>query len=207
MKRKIKLTESDLIRVIKKVINEQEEMIQGISISDLHPYVYESLKNKKKLTAAQMLKMMAGCYEDDEDGMMTLDGGASNYTSTASGGQKINQGSNRKKGRLYKSYSNASNGQTWENLCDFPDQIYGEWLNLPGFDWDQELLKSINDYWKAVDGLKNMDYEDTAYESDPDTGDVENLGLSMDEQEKRYEAGKKLMWKFDDQRSWYLVVR
>ena len=71
---KIRLTESELIRVIKKVIinqrraiNEQEEdtedMIQGIAISDLHPYVYETLKNKKKFDAAQMLKMMAGCYD------------------------------------------------------------------------------------------------------------------------------------------------
>ena len=67
---------------------EDTDMIEGIAVADLHPYVYESLKNKKKMTAAQMLKMMAGCYDNDDE-MQPLLGGASDYSSTASGGQKI----------------------------------------------------------------------------------------------------------------------
>ena len=186
---------------------DKEDMIQGISISDLHPYVYESLKNKKKLTAAQMLKMMAGCYEDDEE-MQTLLGGASNYTSTASGGQKINAGRNRKKGTLHLSYRNGHGSEVWENLCDFPDQIYGEWTSLPGFEWDQELLKSISDYWEAAGGLKNLSDGDEEGVWDDEANDYDRSGeLSVEQKQQRYETGKKLMWKFDDQNSWYLAVR
>ena len=122
---------------------EEVAMIEGIAISDLHPYAYESLKNKTKISAARMLKMMAGCYDDDEE-MQPLVGYASNYTSTAWGGQKINHGFNRKKGRLYLSYRNGHGGQTWKNLCDFPDNIRdGKWLSLPGFEFSEELFKSI----------------------------------------------------------------
>jgi len=190
---------------------EDTDMIEGIAVADLHPYVYESLKNKKKMTAAQMLKMMAGCYDDDEE-MMSLVGYAHDYPSTASGGQKIepSSGEYKKKGTLYLHYRSGHGSQTWENLCDFPDNIRdGKWISLPGFDWDQELMKSISDYWEAADGLKNLSNADTDGFWDNDTNDwVPGSGeLPVEQKQQRYETGKKLMWKWDDDEAWFLTVR
>ena len=69
MKRRIKLTEADLVRIIEKVIKEQEDatgedMIQGISVKKLNPYVLQVLKDEsRRFKGIDLLKITAGCYD------------------------------------------------------------------------------------------------------------------------------------------------
>ena len=72
MTRKIKLTESELIRVIKKAIKEQEDtggedQIQGISISLLHPKTQQVLTSGRKMNVYEIIMMLAGCQENKEN--------------------------------------------------------------------------------------------------------------------------------------------
>ena len=109
---------------------------------------------------------------------------------------------------LYLSYRSGHDDEIWENLCDLPDQIDGEWTSLPGFKWDQELLKSIRDYWEAAKGLKNLSNADTEGVWDDEANDYDTSGeLPVEQKRQRYETGKKLMWKWDDDKHWYLTVR
>ena len=49
------------------IIKEQEEdMIQGISVSNLHPITQDYLRKGQKMNWVQMLRMIAGCHVNDE---------------------------------------------------------------------------------------------------------------------------------------------
>ena len=57
----IKLKESDLRKVIKRVIQEQEDKIEGVNIADIDNMVVKFVKEKRTVGPEFVLKRIAGC--------------------------------------------------------------------------------------------------------------------------------------------------
>lgn len=57
----IKLKESDLRKVIKRVIQEQEDKIEGVNVADIDDMVVKFVKEKRTVGPEFVLKRIAGC--------------------------------------------------------------------------------------------------------------------------------------------------
>ena len=190
---------------------EEVAMIEGIAISDLHPYAYEMLKSQKTIGTSQMLKLMARCFDDDDDDISVL---------KSSGGGKGGTGQYLKAGKEGTLHLIRPNGhhEYWTNICSLPDDGPGRmpsggWQKLEGFNWDQTLREMINDFWINQGSLKNRTWDESEPEYDennePIPGSHAPGTLTLDDQKARYEAGKKLIWKSTEDRTgnYILAVR
>ena len=199
MRNRFKINESEKNRIrtlhgigmLNEVESPTPEMIQGIDVTTLHPLTYDYLKGNNTITTAEMLKLIAGCYENEDMDVLYGRPGY-DYRSDSTGGGKIMRYGDGRTGSLILQYANGQS-RIWDNICGYPDQIYGEWNSLDGFNYDQDLYTMISEWWDNSDYIRNEHLDE-----DPDEIDGQ----------ARWETGQKLKWaRQGNSAKWALVVK
>jgi len=141
----IKLKESDLRKVIKKVIQEQEDKIEGVDRGNIDDMVVKFVKEKRTVGPEFLLKRIARCPGP----LFPLN------TSFSAGGSGDSVFPGSKEGTLEIVYK----GKTYksDNICGGMDMLVKSFLDPNSRNRKTDFLKLINEFLEnRTDGVMNM---------------------------------------------------